>query len=89
MAIDQTDKRRNLATQIISRIEPLMDLLYELDGKRQQAANMTFVDTDFTGVTGLKQIDAAAMNLALTKLTTLRSAMASQGIDTAFEALRR
>jgi hypothetical protein len=89
MAIDQTDKRRNLATQIISRIEPLMDLLYELDGKRQQAANITFVDADFTGVTSLKQIDAAAMNLALTKLTTLRSAMTSQGIDTAFEALRR
>lgn len=96
MAIDQTDKRRALAQQCVQRAPALMDVLYSLDALRSQRDNggpggtpLVFADTDFTSQTGLKHIDAAAMNAFFAAIPTLLAAFNNQNFNDVFELLRQ
>ena len=95
MAIDQIEKRRNLARQCVQRAPALMDVLYSLDALRSQRDNsgpngtpLVFNDADFTGQSGLTHIDAATINALFAAIPTLLQAFANQGFDNFFEAMR-
>ena len=95
MAIDQTEKRRNLARQIIQTAPLLMDTLYALDALRRKrdsggagGAPLTFVDADFIGQAGLAHLDAATLNDCMAAIPTILAAFASQGFDDKFESIR-
>lgn len=89
MAIDQVEKRRNLARELASRLEPFMDLAYELEATVSHAQSLTFQDSDFIGQSGLQHMDAASVQAALNKITPMRTLMKNNGVDSLFEALRR
>lgn len=95
MAIDQTEKRRQLARQLTQTAVILMDTLYALDALRRKRDNgaaggtpLVFVDADFTGQAGLAHVDAAAVNAAFTAIPVIVTAFAGQNFDDVFEMLR-
>jgi hypothetical protein len=95
MAIDQTEKRRALARQIIQQAPAVMDTLYAMDALRRKrdsagpgGAPLVFTDADFAGQTGLTHLDAATLNACFAAIPTILSAFANQGFDDAFEAVR-
>ena len=95
MAIDQTEKRRTVARQATQVAPLLMDALYQLDAlKRRRDSGgpngtpLVFVDTDFTGVSGLTHLDAATINALFTAIPTLLTAFSNQNFDDVFEAMR-
>ena len=95
MAIDQTEKRRNLARQIVQTAPLLMDTLYARDALRRKRDSggsggtaLTFADADFTGQNGLAHLDAATLNACFQAIPTIMTAFANQGFDDAFEAVR-
>ncbi len=95
MAIDQTEKRRNLARQCVQTAPLLMNVLYSLDALRAQrdsggpaGAPLAFVDADFTGQAGLLHVDAATINAFFAAVPTLLTAFKNQNFDDVFESLR-
>jgi hypothetical protein len=95
MAIDQTEKRRNLAKRSVQHAPMLMDILYALDALRAMRSTggpggtpLVFTDADFTGVSGLQHLDAATINAFFAAIPTLLTAFANQGFDEVFESLR-
>lgn len=94
MAIDQTEKRRALARQVVQAAPALMDVLYRLDALCEMRDNggvggaaLVFQDADFTD-NGLKHIDAATLDAALAAVPTILTAFTNQGFKKKFEALR-
>lgn len=95
MAIDQTEKRRNLARQATQLAPAMMDVLYALDALRRKrdsggsgGAALMFEDTDFVGVTGLTHLDAATTTAFFATIPTILTAFTNQGFDDVFEAMR-
>lgn len=95
MAINQTEKRQNLARQATRTAPAFMNVLYELDALRRQRDSggpgggaLAFTDADFSGVVGLAHLDAATMDAFFAAIPTILSAFASNGFDKKFEALR-
>ena len=95
MAIDQTEKRRALARQIVQTAPLLMDTLYALDALRRKrdsggvgGAALAFVDADFTTQSGLAHLDAATINACFAAIPTILSAFGAQNFDDVFEAVR-
>jgi hypothetical protein len=95
MAIDQTEKRRALARQIIQQAPAVMDTLYAMDALRRKRDSggaggtpLVFVDADFAGQAGLTHLDAATLNACMAAVPTILSAFASQNFDKAFESVR-
>jgi len=95
MAIDQTEKRRAIARELTQTATVLMDTLYALDALRHRRDNgnpggtpLVFVDTDFTGQSGLSHVDTAAINACFAAIPTIITAFANQNFDDVFEAVR-
>ena len=95
MAIDQTEKRRALARQVVQTAPLLMDTLYALDALRRKrdsggvgGAPLAFVDADFTNQAGLTHLDAATLNACFAAIPTILSAFVAQNFDDVFEAVR-
>ena len=95
MAIDQTEKRRALARQIVQTAPLLMETLYALDALRRKrdsgglgGAPLVFVDADFAGQQGLTHLDAATLNDCMAAIPTILTAFIAQGFDDKFEAVR-
>lgn len=95
MAIDQTEKRRQLARRCVQHAPMLMDTLYALDGLRAQRDNggpggtpLVFVDPDFANQVGLTHVDVATINAFFAAIPTLLAAFKNQGFDDVFEAMR-
>lgn len=95
MAVDQTEKRRALARQVVQNAPLLMDALYTLDALRRKRDSggpggtpMAFVDADFTGQSGLSHLDAATLNACFAAIPTIVAAFANQNFDDVFEAVR-
>lgn len=95
MAVDQTEKRRALARQVVQAGPALMDVLYRLDALVEMRDNggpggipLDFEDTDFTN--DLKHIDAAVIDAALAAVPQILTAFANptNGFKKKFEALR-
>jgi hypothetical protein len=87
--MDETQKRRNLARELVQTSGGLMDVLYHLNALRLRAGNLTFTDADFTGQAGLEHLTAARVNTALTTINTVLGAFVAQNYDDVFEALRQ
>lgn len=95
MAIDQTEKRRNIARQVVQRGPALMDVLYSLDAIRAQREHagpggtpLVFTDADFTDQAGLTHLDAATVHAFFAAIPTLLNAFANQNFNDVFEAVR-
>lgn len=97
MAIDQTEKRRNIARQAVQLAPALMDVLYRLDALCEMRDNggaggaaLVFQDADFAGQAGLTHVDAATLDAALAAVPTILTAFANptNGFKKRFEALR-
>ena len=95
MAIDQTEKRRALARQVVQAAPALMDVLYRLSNLSEERDNggpsgtaLVFTDADFANQTGLTHLDAATLDAALAAVPTILTAFTSQGFKKKFEALR-
>lgn len=95
MAINQTEKRQNLARQATRTAPMFMNVLYELDALRKQrdsggpsGAPLAFVDADFSGVLGLAHLDAATVDAFFAVIPTILTAFVSNNFDDKFEALR-
>lgn len=74
MAVDQTQKRRNLAADFIVATEQFTDALFELAKlvDEYQRSGITFAETDFSEVESLKHLDVAAMVGVITSATGVR-----------------
>lgn len=88
MAIDQIEKRRGLARQMVQTAPLLMDTLYALDALRRKRDSggaggtpLVFTDADFTGQTGLTHLDAATINACFAAIPTILTAFANQNFD--------
>ncbi len=95
MAVDQTEKRRNIARQATNLAPTLMDVIYALDSLRARRDNggpaggpLVFVDSDFSGQQGLQHIDTAVINAFFATIPTVIQAFKNQNLDDAFEAMR-
>lgn len=95
MAINQVEKRQNLARQAARTAPAFMNVLYELDALRRQRDSggpngtpLAFVDADFSGVAGLAHLDAATMDAFFAVIPTILTAFTSNNFDDKFEALR-
>lgn len=95
MALDQTEKRRNIARQAVQLAPALMDVLYALDALRKKrntggpnGSALVFTDADFTGQAGLTHVDAATIDKFFTDTPAILTAFVSGGYDDAYEALR-
>lgn len=95
MAIDQTEKRRNIARQAVQLAPALMDVLYALDALRKKrntggpnGAALTFQDSDFAGQAGLEHLDAATIDKFFTDVPPILTSFVNGGYDDTFEALR-
>lgn len=86
--MDETEKRRRLAQELVNQSGALMDVLRSLVALQQRAANLTFVDADFTGVSGLKHLTKARVDTGIAAITTATTAFVSNNFDDTFEALR-
>jgi len=95
MAVDQIEKRRNLAKRSVITAPMLMDILYQLDALRTMRDSggpggtpLIFVDADFAGQTGLQHLDAATINTWFAAVPTLLTAFKNQDFNDVFEAMR-
>jgi hypothetical protein len=86
--MDETEKRRRLARELVQTCGGLMDVLYHLNGLRMRAGNLTFVEADFTGVSGLEHLTKARVDSGVTTINTVLTAFVSNNFDDVFEALR-
>ena len=95
MAIDQIEKRRQLARRCVQTAPLLMDTLYTLDALRSQRDNgapggtpLVFSDADFSGQAGLTHVDKATIDAFFAAIPTLLTAFKNQAFDDTFEAMR-
>lgn len=95
MAVNLTEKRRNLARKMVALGPSFMDVLYALqalDNQRKKANTngtpLVFDDADFTGISGLEHLDAAKTTAAFDVIATILTAVAANNFDDLFEALR-
>lgn len=91
MAIVQVEKRQKLAGQIIEQVSFLMQARENLVALRKQYADagLDFTDSDFTGVSGLQHLDAAAMGNVLSSVDALNDWLVSTNHDDNFQKARR
>ncbi len=95
MAIDQVEKRRKVARDATALAPNLMEALYALDALRARRDSggpggtpLAFVDSDFTGQTGLTHVDAATINAFFTAIPVILNAFANQNFNDIMEAMR-
>ncbi len=90
MAIDATEKRRQMARNFITQSDLLMRAVYGLDTLATEfsSSGLTFQDSDFEGQPGLSHIDAAGMNNVLSNAPALRQHLETNFIDDVFNAAR-
>lgn len=86
--MDEMKKRQQLARELAQSSGGLMDVLYHLNALRLRAANLTFTDADFTGVSGLEHLTKARVDTTVTTINTVLTAFVSNNFDDVFEALR-
>lgn len=95
MAVEQTEKRRNVARQAVQLAPALMDVLYQIDALRKKrntggpnGTALVFQDSDFAGVSGLQHLDAATIDKFFTDVPTILTSFVNGNYDDTFEALR-
>jgi len=95
MAVDQVEKRRKVARDATGFAPNLMEALYSLDALRARRDSggpggtpLAFVDSDFTGQTGLTHVDKATIDAMFAAIPTLLAAFKNQGFDKVFESMR-
>jgi hypothetical protein len=90
MAIDQTEKRRALARELMNHIDQLMSGIY---GARNivdeiTSTGVTFVATDFEDSTDMKHITTTNIGNVQSNVPTFLAEMVTENIDDVFNLLR-
>lgn len=90
MAINQVDKRRNMASKLIAQSTALMDALNALSALANEysSSGLTFVDSDFEN-TSMQHVDAAAMTAVITNANNLKTYLEAQFMDDVFLKVRQ
>lgn len=90
MPIDTTERRRDLARDVISLTDSLMSSLYALAQRTEEAqsAGLTFVDADFEGQEGLTHVNAAMITNVLANAPLLIDHLQANFIDDVFNGAR-
>jgi hypothetical protein len=78
MALDQTEKRRKLAKDVVTQATQLANAERTLIDKLEEAtdAGLVFVDTDFE-VDGLRHLDAATFNAIAGVITAVNTTLSA------------
>lgn len=87
---DQTNKRRNLATKLITQSTALMDAVNNLYALADEyvSAGLTFEDSDFQG-TALEHVTAADMVGVIANAETVKNYLETNFIDNVFKIVRQ
>jgi len=95
MAVDQTEKRRKVARDATGFAPQLMEALYALEALRARRDSggpngtpLAFVDSDFSGQSGLTHVDAATINAFFAAIPIILTAFANQNFNDIMEAMR-
>lgn len=90
MAIDQTAKRQNLASDIVSAIDTMMTALETAQNRVNEASSsgVTFVDADFSTSGTMRHVSASNLGTAMSNITTLTAYLANNSIDDVFNLVR-
>lgn len=93
MAINQTDKAKNIASNTVNATQKLMEAIETLRALEDQRAStgltLTSFDADFAASGGVKHVDGAAINAVLnTSIPAIWSFMTTNNHDDNLQKVR-
>src|SRR6516162_7076044 len=90
-AVDQTEKRRQMARDLITQARQLMAAIErgETLSTEYENTGYTFIDTDFQGQPGLTHVNSQMMIDSISNFISLKAYLRTNFIDTIFLQIRQ
>ena len=93
MAVDQTQKAKNLASETVTAVDAFMAALEKLESLEAERANggltLTDFDADFAGLSTLQHVDGTKLNAVLnTSIPAIRTFIDTNNHDDNLAAAR-